>query len=166
MCVRMVSDNHSLRPSARRLRRRQGNWRGEPRVGVCGLHLEVPLPNFVDRRVDEKFQYERGKDRITMLNEERRKDVGRVGDLHPCGNVGLIATRTVIEQYGWKCAGTSWFPKVCFEMQRSERGRAFSLAGLPYAACSALACRSRRSNSRYFPNASSISNFACSKVPA
>ena len=54
-----------------------------------------------------------------MLNKERRKDVGRLGDLHPCGNVGLVAPRTVIEQYGWKGAGTSWFPEVCFEMQRS-----------------------------------------------
>jgi hypothetical protein len=54
-----------------------------------------------------------------MFNEERRKDVSLLGNLHPRGNVGLVAARAVTEQYGRKGAGTNWFPKVRFEMQRS-----------------------------------------------
>jgi len=61
------------------------------------------------------------EERIAMLNEERRKDGGRLGDLHPSCNVGFVATRPVIEQYGRKGAGTSSFPEVRFEMQRSAR---------------------------------------------
>src|SRR5688572_26136000 len=44
------------------LGRRQGDERGGLRFGAGALHLEMPFPNLVDRRVDDELEGERCED--------------------------------------------------------------------------------------------------------
>jgi hypothetical protein len=78
--------------SRRCLGRRQGDKRGGLRFGAGALHFGVPFPNFVDRRVDDELEDERGKD---AANHRRGHSLPHVGPGAVAHMIGINPTNIV-----------------------------------------------------------------------
>src|SRR5581483_4112787 len=62
---------------------------------------------------------ERIEKRVTVLDEERRKDPGRLPDLHSRRLICVFTSGAVIEEHGGKGSGSRRLPQKALEMQLS-----------------------------------------------